>query len=208
MAVVCPTVTAFEPHTYREQMERLEPFASRVHIDLMDGEFAPTKSPGLEQVWWPPALTADIHLMYERPADRLDMLVKLKPSLVVIHAEADVDHMDFASRLHAHGIKAGLALLQPTAVEQVSQIIHSFDHVLVFSGDLGKHGGILDERILYKVQKVKRVHPEAEISWDGGINEHNARRLIDSGVEVLNVGGFIQKAPNPAEAYEKLTNMV
>ncbi len=53
MAVICPTVTAYDPHEYREQMERVEPFAKRIHIDLMDGHFAPTKSPGLKHVWWP-----------------------------------------------------------------------------------------------------------------------------------------------------------
>lgn len=202
MTVVCPTVTAYEPHTYREQMERIEPFAKRVHIDLMDGEFAPTKSPSLDQVWWPSAIIADIHLMYQKPGDYLDQLLKLKPHLVVIHAEAEVDHMDFASRLHVHDIKAGLALLQPTAVEQVSRIIHSFDHVLVFSGDLGKHGGVLDERVLYKVKKVRQMHPEAEVAWDGGINERNSRLLVENGVDVLNVGGAIQRASDPAAAYQ------
>ena len=89
--IICPTVTAYDNHDYREQMEKLQSFAKRIHIDLMDGEFAPTKSPDLEHVWWPENVIADIHLMYKRPAEQLSWLIKLKPSLVVIHAEAECD---------------------------------------------------------------------------------------------------------------------
>ncbi len=206
MASICPTVTAFDMHEYRVQVERLKPFAARIHIDLMDGEFAPTKSPPLEQIWWPTELIADIHLMYQRPMEHLEQLIKLKPHMVVIHQEADVAHMDFAAQLHRHNIKVGLAILAATPVEQAYRIMHSFDQVLVFSGDLGKHGGVADLSLLDKVRGVRAYHPEAEIAWDGGINADNARQLVDSGVEVLNIGGFIQKSDNPEGAYKELVH--
>ncbi len=208
MAIICPTVTAYDPHQYRTQMERIIPFAKRVHIDLMDGEFAPTISPGLEQIWWPHEILADIHLMYQKPMSQLDQLITLKPHLVVIHNEADVHHMDFAARLHEHDIKTGLAILADTPVEYAYQIMHSFDHVLVFSGDLGKHGGVADLALLDKVKKIRDHHPDAEIGWDGGIDDHNAAALIRAGIDVLNVGGYVQNSPAPAEAYAKLKSVM
>lgn len=204
MTVVCPTITAYEPHEYREQMERVTPFAKRVHIDLMDGQFAPTTSPELERVWWPHDVSADIHLMYQNPMNYLNQLIKLQPHLVVIHNEAHVHHMHFAAELHKHDIQVGLAILHDTPIEHAFQIMHSFDHVLIFSGDLGRHGGTADLGCLDKVRKVRGHHPDAEISWDGGINSDNAKALADGGVDVLNVGGFIQKSPNPQDAYAKL----
>ncbi|MDB5164921.1 MAG: rpe [Candidatus Saccharibacteria bacterium] len=204
MATICPTITAYEPHEYRAQMERIEPFATRVHIDLMDGEFAPTKSPPLEAIWWPHELTADIHLMYQRPMDYLEQLIRLKPNLVIIHNEAEVHHMDFAAKLHAAGIKTGLAILRDTPIEYAYQIMHSFDHVLVFSGNLGHHGGEADLGLLDKVRKIREHHPDAEIGWDGGINDQNAKQLVEGGVDVLNVGGFIQKADDPLMRYRLL----
>lgn len=208
MAIICPTVTAFEPHQYRTQMEVLVPFAKRVHIDLMDGKFAPTKSPELERVWWPHEFVADIHLMYQKPMDYIDQLIKLKPHMVVIHNEAEVHHMHFASKLHEAGIKAGLAILRDTPIEYAFQIMHSFDQVLIFSGKLGYHGGEADLGLLDKVRKVRAHHPEAEIAWDGGINNHNAKQLVDGGVDVLNVGGYIAKADKPQEAYAKLEAVI
>lgn len=207
-SVICPTVTAYDLHEYRIQMERVAPFAARVHIDLMDGKFAPTTSPALEQIWWSQGIIADIHLMYQQPMEHLAQLIKLKPHLVVIHNEAGVHHMDFAARLHEHGIKAGLALLADTPAEYAYQIMHSFDHVLVFSGKLGYHGGQADLSLLDKVKKIHEHHPEAEIAWDGGITDQNARALVAGGVNVLNVGGFIQTSPDPAVRYQELSNLI
>jgi ribulose-phosphate 3-epimerase len=205
MAVICPTVTALDPHEYREQMERVEPFAKRVHIDLMDGHFAPTKSPDLKHVWWPGGMIADIHLMFERPLPHLPALIKLRPRLVIIHAEADVDHVHFADSLHKVGIRAGLAFLQDTPV---SPLAKKFDHALVFSGHLGYHGGQADLSLLDKVKEIQRIHPYAEIGWDGGITDQNAKQLAGAGVDVLNTGASIQKALEPQTAYTELNSLI
>lgn len=208
MAVICPTVTAYDTHQYREQMEMLEPFAKRVHIDLMDGVFAPTKSPPPKTVWWPDGITADIHIMYKRPGPHLEQLIKLKPHLVVIHARAEVDHKDFAAKLHEAGIKAGLGLLPEVTVDSVKSILGSFDHVMVFGGRLGHQGSTADFDQLHKVDEVRSLYPDMEIAWDGGINDQNVKRLVESGVDVLNVGGFIHKAEPPQGAYAKLETIV
>jgi len=207
MAIIAPTVTAFDTHEYRTQMTKVEAFADRVHIDLMDGDLAPTKSPSLQHIWWSPKITADIHLMYRHPMNYIDQLIKLKPHMVVIHNEATVHHMEFAARLHDAGIEAGLAILQDTPVDYAAQIMHSFDQLLIFSGDLGHHGGVADLNLLAKVKEVREHHPEVEIAWDGGINDQNAAKLIEAGVDVLNVGGYIMNAEDPAAAYAKLTSI-
>lgn len=208
MAVICPTVTAFDPHEYRVQMERIAPFTNRVHVDLMDGDFAPSVSPNLEEIWWPHHVQADVHLMYKKPMDYLEQLIKMNPRMVIIHNEAEVRHMHFAAELHKAGILAGLAILQDTPIEHAYQIMHSFDQVLIFSGNLGFHGGETDFGLLNKVQKTAEHHPGVEIAWDGGISDQNAKQLVDGGVDVLNVGGFIQKSENPKAAYDKLSSVI
>lgn len=206
--IICPTVTAFDRAEFNRQMHVVKPFATRVHIDLMDGDFAPTVSPALEDIWWPHELEADIHLMYRRPMDYLSQLIALRPKMVIIHNEADVHHMHFAAELHRADIEVGLAILKDTPIEYAEQIMHSFDQILIFSGDLGHHGGHADLGLLDKVRYVQDHHPNAEISWDGGITDENARALVDGGVEILNVGGFIQKATDPASAYAKLESIL
>ncbi len=208
MAVVCPTITAYDPHEYRAQVEQVESFAKRIHIDLMDGIFAPNQSPGLDQIWWPENITADIHLMYERPAVYIDQIIKLKPSLLIMHYESDIDHKKTAERLQDHKIKAGLAILQETPAEEVIPVLSGFDHVLIFSGHLGEHGGIANLDLLQKVTAVRQSYPDIEISWDGGINAKNAAELAKSGVNVLNTGGYIQKSADPAKTYKDLVDLL
>lgn len=204
MAVICPTVTAQNAHTYRTQMERIEPFARAVHIDLMDGEFAPTKSIEPDHVWWPKKLQADIHLMYKHPADHLATLAKLRPRLIIVPAEAEADHRQIAAQLHKAGIKAGIALLQKTPLKKAEPLLKYYDHTLVFSGKLGYHGGTADLALLDKVRDIQKLHPLAEIGWDGGITDQNARQLVEAGVDILNVGAFIQKSDEPERRYEQL----
>ncbi len=205
---ICPTITAYDTGEYGKQVNAVKNFAKRIHIDLMDGEFAPTTSPTLDKIWWPHELQADIHLMYAEPMDYLAQLIKLKPRMVVIHNEAHVHHMHFAAELHKADIKVGLAILHDTPIEHAYQIMHSFDHVLVFSGKLGYHGGEADLGLLDKVYKIHHHHPGVEVGWDGGINADNAKQLVDGGVDVLNVGGFIQKSDDPAAAYAKLKSVI
>jgi len=208
MAVICPAILADTITGYNHQMEVTAKFAERIQIDLMDGEFAKHKSIEVDDVWWPHNVVADIHLMYQNPFDYLDKLILLKPNMVIIHVETMIHHMHFAAELHKEGIKAGLAILPETPVSNIEQILHSFDHLLIFSGDLGHFGGKANLDLLNKVQQAKEHHPDLEIGWDGGVNDENARALAEGGVDVLSTGGFIQKSQNPKEAYEKLTSLI
>jgi len=208
MSIICPTILAGDAHEYREQIERVSPFAKRIQIDLMDGEFAPTKSVQLEKIWWPQGILADIHLMYQKPNDFLGILVKLKPSMVIIHYEAEVEHVHFANELHRYGIRAGLSLLKDTTVDEVGNLLRYFDHVLVFSGDLGRFGGQADLAQLEKVAEIRRIRPGIEIGWDGGVNDSNVSKLTKGGVDVLNVGGFIQNAADPHKTYGIMESLI
>ena len=208
MAVICPTVTAFSEHEYKVQVLRLQPFADRIHIDLMDGRFAPTVSPDLGHIWWPPELEVDIHLMYQEPMAVIEDLLRLRPRMVIIHNEATVHHMHFCGELHKAGIMTGLAILPETPVAYCEQIMHSFDHVLIFSGNLGHHGGQANFDLLAKAAQVREHHPDVEIGWDGGITVDNAARLVAGGIEVLNVGGYIQNSADPKDAYAKIEAVI
>lgn len=209
MSQIVPTITAENPHVYRDQIERVQGFAKRIHIDLMDGIFTPNKSIGIENVWWSEDIVADIHLMFQNPQEQLEILLKLKPNLVTIHAESDCSFLQFAEKLTQNDIKCGVALLPETSVESLGETIQHIQHLLIFSGNLGYQGGsVANLDLLEKVTKAKDLNPELEIAWDGGINETNTRALAAAGVEVLNVGGYIHAAPDAGLAYKALTELL
>lgn len=206
-ALICPTVLAEDAHAYREQMARLEPFAQRVHIDFADGDFA-ARSVSIAQAYWPEQLVADFHIMYRKPVEQLETIMSLKPNLVIVHVEAEGDLRGMLLELQAAGIKAGVALLKESRPQDHADIIGLADHILLFSGDLGKFGGKADFAVLRKVADVRASNPTAELGWDGGVNPENVPLLVEGGIEVLNVGGFIQHADDPVAAYNTLNGLL
>lgn len=208
MSVIVPTVLAENADDYRMQMERITPFAERIHIDLTDGEFAPRFTVGAGEVWWPPELLVDIHAMVARPAEHAQALVNLKPNMIIFHAEAEGDILSLLQQIKQLGIKAGVSLLKTTVPETVAPLIEVADHVMVFSGELGQFGGKASLMQLEKIRLIKRIKSDVEIGWDGGVSEENAYNLTQGGVNVLNTGGAIQKAADPAAAYNKLVKEI
>jgi ribulose-phosphate 3-epimerase len=203
MAVICPTVTATDTTQYREQLELLQSFARRIHLDFMDGQFAPVRSIGLRDAFWQPGPIIDLHLMFQRPLEQLEVVISMQPHMVIIHAEAE-QTVDFLRELSGLGIKRGIALLPETPPTAIERLLPLLDHVLIFSGNLGHFGGKADLHLLHKIAVLKRLKPSLEIGWDGGINAENAVDLAVSGIDVLNVGGFIQHAKDPEAAYDTL----
>ncbi len=203
-ATICPTVTASEAGDYKTQIERTAMFAQRLHIDIADGSMTPNSLLSIDQVWWPGGVRADLHVMNRQPLEHLPALIALGPQLIILHAEAEGDFLAFAEQIRRHGIEAGVALLPETSVESIVPALDYIDHVLIFSGTLGSYGGTVDFELLQKVQQLKQLKPQLEIGWDGGVNADNAKQLADAGVEVLNVGGFIQNSADPRSAYATL----
>lgn len=208
MSVICPTVLAAESHEYREQINKIQGFAERIQIDLMDGVFAPSLSISPIQAWWPDGIVADIHMMFLRPLEHVETLVSLRPNLVIIHAEAEGNLLGLMQHFKQCGIKAGVALLKETSVETAKLLIAEADHVLLFSGDLGSFGGTASLDVLDKVAQVREIHPGVEIGWDGGANQSNIVQLVSGGIDVINVGSAIQQAADPKAAYDTLNAVI
>lgn len=204
MAVsICPTVTTDDPAVYKLQIEQSLTYAHRLHIDLSDGIFTRNKLMEIEDVWWPGAVRADLHVMYQKPFNHTAALIALQPQLIIIHAEAEGDFVQFAELAHAHSVEVGVALLPETDVDVITPALAFIDHVLIFSGKLGHFGGHADLGLLEKARQLRAIKPTLELGWDGGVNDHNALALAKGGIDVLNAGGYLH-TKNPANAYATL----
>lgn len=207
-SVIAPTITVETADDYKAAVERLHPFAERVHVDISDGEFAPTFLIGAAQVWWPQEWTVDVHAMVARPSDHLQTLISLKPSMVIFHVEIEEDLLPVIKQLQQADIKAGIALLRPTVPSTVAHLIEAVDHVMIFSGELGHHGGTASLMQIEKIRLIKAINPNVEIGWDGGVTVENAFNLSQGGVDTLNVGATLANANDPAGVYRVLVNEI
>jgi ribulose-phosphate 3-epimerase len=207
-SIICPTILADTQTAFRKQIERVTSFTPRIHIDLADGAFAESKTIPIADVWWPHGVAADLHVMYQQPFEHTAALLRLKPQLIIVHAESKGDFISFAKEARRQNIRVGVALLPATSPEVLRPALKWIDHVLVFSGSLGHFGGHADLRLLPKVKHIQQMKPELEIGWDGGVNSRNARALAMTGVDVLYAGKYISEASSPQSAYELLEKKI
>lgn len=202
--VITPTILAETAEQYKEQVERVTGFAERVHIDLSDGEFAPTFTISVSELWAPEGWLVDVHVMANDLNEYVPKLIALRPNLIVVHAEAKSDVVAVLRQIKQAGIRAGLALLRPTVPRTVEEMIKEAEHVMIFSGELGRFGGTASLMQLEKIRLIKAINSNIEIGWDGGVTTENAYSLVQGGINVLNVGGAIQKASDPHLVYTRL----
>ena len=202
---IVPTILTSDPQIFATQLDTYQKFARRIQLDLMDGTFTADKSiseTAISQLL--PNLAVDFHLMSARPSDHLAQILRLKPALCILHAEANENLLPFFNEFKKNGIKCGVALLPGTFPELVKPYLDIADHALIFAGTLGKQGGQADLLQMEKIKLIRKLKPSIEIGWDGGANLSNVRALAHADLNVINVGSAISKTENPADAYTKL----
>jgi len=208
MSEIAPTITVSSIEDFKATIDRIQPFAKRVHIDISDGQFAPVQMVSVDEIYWPKEWTVDVHAMVKNPLDYVGKLIAMKPNLITFHVESDIDIIPIIQSIKQYGIKAGVAILKTTVPSTVAEAIKAADHVLIFSGNLGYYGGVASLMQLEKIRLIKKINPKVEIGWDGGVNDGNAFTLAQGGVDVLNVGGAINTAEDPAGVYAKLVEEI
>lgn len=207
MTIICPTVLALNKQDFANQLANVS-FAPRIQIDVMDGIFTANKSIELSEIEPIKDTVVDLHVMYQNPQDFISEYIRLKPSMVIVHAESNADIPKLASDLREQGIKTGLAMLQDTAIENIAYLFPHVQHLLIFSGNLGKFGGQADLGLLSKIEQAKKITRFLEYGWDGGANEQNVSEMSHAGVDVINVGGAIQNANDAQATYKTLMSKI
>jgi ribulose-phosphate 3-epimerase len=94
----------------------------------------------------------------------------------------------------------------------LEDIIKDIDLVCIMSVNPGFGGQSFIENTYDKVKKLKALITEkgaaTEIEIDGGVNDKNAKDLVDAGADVLVAGSFVFKSENPTETIQNLKKIV
>ena len=117
--------------------------ADYIHIDVMDGQFVPQITIGAPVVKALRPYTQkvfDVHLMIERPEDQIDAFVTAGADIITFHVEAAKHGHRIMQAIHAHGVKAAVALNPGTPAEIVEPFMDEVDMILVMSVNPGFGG--------------------------------------------------------------------
>jgi ribulose-phosphate 3-epimerase len=207
--LIAPTITTNNIDEYTKQLEVIKQTSKIAHLDLADGVYAPSKLIDPSLLSRVRDITLDVHVMYQNPFEVIEEVIELHPVTVIIPLELPIDYQELFRRLKTFEIKVGLALLADQEVEMIITFLDSVDHVLIFSGNLGYQGGsFADLGLLSKVAELRSLGFKGTFGWDGGVNDANIQALKNGGIDIANVGGFIQKSSSPIDAYKKLKDLI
>ena len=181
------------------------------HIDVMDGHFVPNISYGM------PVIKAikkyatkplDVHLMIEKPERYIEEFANIGADIITVHYESTVHLHRTITQIKDTGCKAGVVLNLTTPVSVLEDILPQCFMVLLMSINPGFGGQKFEEMTYSKIKKLRSMinaqNLNTHIEIDGGVNDKNARKLIDSGADVLVAGSYVFKSKNPSQKISEL----
>ena len=154
-----------------------------------DGVYTPGGGP-VEK--WHRGDPFDVHLMISPVDLYLDAFAEAGADCITVHPEAGPHIHRTVQHIKGLGKRAGVVLNPGTPAKMLDYLIDMVDLVLVMSVNPGFGGQSFIASQLKKIEAVRK-HIDAtgkaiDLEVDGGIDQANARRVIDAGADVLVAG--------------------
>lgn len=210
--IIAPSILASDFANLEREIKMLnESEADWIHVDIMDGVFVPNISFGIpvtEAVNRHARKPLDVHLMIVQPERYVEAFRKAGAEIISVHVEACNHLHRNIQQIKALGCKAGVAINPHTSIVELENIIQDIDLICLMSVNPGFGGQKFIENTYRKVSNLKEMivksGSQALIEIDGGVNQQNARRLLDAGADVLVAGNFVFSANDPKQTIRDL----
>jgi len=210
--IVAPSILASDFANLQSEITMInESQADWIHVDVMDGVFVPNISfgmPVIKAVKKHAQKPLDVHLMIVQPERYVEAFREVGADILSVHIEASIHLHRTIQQIKASGMKAGVAINPHSPVSLLQDVIADIDLVCMMSVNPGFGGQKFIENTFRKVSELKQLiidrKSQALIEIDGGVNQDNARPLLEAGADVLVAGNFVFSAPNPKEVIQRL----
>ena len=186
--------------------------AKWIHIDVIDGHFAPNITMGpaiVKSLRKTTKLFFDIHLMITNPEKYWQDFQKAGADLITFHSEIQTDKRELIENIKISGIKAGISIKPKTPVSDIEDLLPCLDLVLVMTVEPGFCGQSFMNDMIPKIETLRKNIDQNNynclIEIDGGVNSQTSSICIQAGADVLVSGSYIFSAGNPAEAIKSLS---
>lgn len=206
---IIPGVLEQQWEAIEKKIELVRPFAKAIHIDLLDGKFAPNTT------WMDPApfkkyaddFKLEVHLMVENPISYLKPFADAGFKRFIGHIEKMPDLAEFIAQGEMLG-EVGLAIDTDTPVENITVSFEDLDFILVMSVKAGFSRQSFLPEMLEKVKQIRQKAAFIPIEMDGGISEANIAEAKAAGATRFVSTGFLFSGDDPHVQYKKLLEKV
>ena len=208
--IIAPSVLSADYSNLEKSLEKVNS-TKWLHVDVMDGHFVPNIALGpviVKGIRKASSQILDTHLMISDPFKYIVPYVEAGSDRITFHIETVDNPLALIREIRKHNIKVGISIKPKTEVECLTPLISKIDQVLVMSVEPGFGGQSFIESTYEKIVKLdllrEELNPNLIIVVDGGVNDKNAQKLKEIGVDVLVAGSFIFNSDNPYQKIESL----
>ena len=206
MVEVVPAVLVKSREELLEHIARVRESVSVVHIDIMDNEFVPNKTIGLESLSeLPDGISYEFHWMVKNPER---WIAKINGNhLHLVHVETiNKKNWEALKKICVRsGCRLGLVLNPETAIEKLEPYIKEVSRVVAMAVHPGFYGQKYISDVEEKIRALRTGFPELEVEVDGGVNPETAERACGAGANFLAAASAVYSAKNPREAIENIS---
>ena len=208
MILLSPSILAADFKILGQQMQQVEAGGcDYFHFDVMDGIFVPNISFGLPVLSSIKSATTkpmDVHLMIEEPQRYIDRFKEAGADIITFHQEACDCIDETIDRIHALGLKAGLAIKPATDIKVLEPYMGKADMFLIMTVEPGFGGQKYMPSCTGKISDLRALLNEkgldTDIQVDGGITKENVDVVLDAGANVIVMGSSVFKGDISANA--------
>jgi len=197
-----------------EDIKKLEALdIEYLHIDIMDGSFVPNYTLGtdyIKKLKETTKIPVDIHLMIDRPEDKLKWFEFGKNDYVSFHYEATNHVQRTIAKIKEREAKTMLALNPATPLCVLEDVVCDLDAVLIMTVNPGYAGQELIPQTIDKIKRLRQMYPQVEIEVDGNVSFENAIKMKAAGADIFVAGSssIFAQSGNLEENTKKLRECV
>ncbi|MDG6988951.1 MAG: ribulose-phosphate 3-epimerase [Nitrososphaerota archaeon] len=212
---IAPSILAWDLGDLERAVEiSVKGGADQIHLDVIDGHFAPniTFGPGtVKALRGRTDLKFDTHLMVDNPAAYVGKFLDAGSDLLTFHAEVlDGPGFDELYRtVKAKGKEVGLAVKPKTEVPGWAlDRLDKISALVVMTVTPGFSGQTMDMSVMPKIQRAREMISDGgfgtDIEIDGGVEPENVREVVRRGGNVLVAGAGVYGKDDPISAISVL----
>lgn len=216
--ILSPSLICLDMCNLEREVKTLEKAGIKMlHVDILDGHFSPSMPLVLDTVRQLRAKTDmffDCHVMVTEQDYFVDELLDIGVDQIVFHGETQ-PHIDgMLNRIHAKGVKAGVALKPATPLSELEYVLDKCDTVLLMLINPGYAFVKGEKQVTYADRKIRELRKmitdrglKTKIEVDGRISPDNIRTYGKSDVDIFVTGSTCIKKDNMEQSLEDLMKL-